>query len=99
VGIPVGNNGLRGDCAWEVRTAQDPEYADIACAIGEFGAFILVPGSTAIYGLCDTFNRVIARSSSVTEWSSPILRPDPCGIQVLLRNAGAKEYNQVEAKK
>lgn len=25
-----------------------------------FDAFILVPGSTAIYGLCDTINRVIA---------------------------------------
>lgn len=51
-------------------------------------AFILVPGSTAIYGLCDTFNRVIARSSLVTEWPSPILRPDPCGIQVFVAHCG-----------
>ena len=28
-------------------------------------ALILVPGSTTIYGLCDTINRVIARSSLV----------------------------------
>lgn len=33
------NNGLWGNCAWEVKTPQDLVYADTACAVVEYRCF------------------------------------------------------------